>query len=187
MNVYDFDKTIYYSDSTSDFYLFCLKRHPSIAKHFPKTMWAYIKYILRINTKTQFKEIMYSFLLEIDIEKDLKDFWSTHADKIKPWYLRHQRDDDVVISASPEFLLEPICGQLGIRYLMASKVNPLTGKYTGVNCHDDEKVRRYKERFGDTPIDEFYSDSYSDTPLARLARKSFLVKGDKLSDWKFRK
>ena len=30
MNVYDFDKTIYYGDSTADFYLFCLKRHKKI-------------------------------------------------------------------------------------------------------------------------------------------------------------
>ena len=65
MNVYDFDKTIYYNDSTSDFYVFCLKRHPSIAKHFPKTMLAFVKYLLRINTKTQFKEVMYEFLHEL--------------------------------------------------------------------------------------------------------------------------
>lgn len=187
MNVYDFDKTIYYNDSTSDFYMFCLKRHPAIAKHFPKTMLAFIKYLLRINTKTQFKEVMYRFLLEVDIEKDLADFWETHKHKIKPFYLEHKNEDDVIISASPEFLLEPICKQVGINYMMASIVDPKTGKYTGINCHGKEKVRRFRERFGDAKIDEFYSDAYCDTPLAEIAEKSFMVKGDKISPWKFRK
>lgn len=186
MNVYDFDKTIYYNDSTSDFYIFCLKRHPSVAKHFPQTMWAFVKYLLHINTKTQFKEVMYTFLHEVDIDKDLEDFWNTHQNKIKPWYLEQKNDDDIIISASPEFLLQPICNRLGIKYMMASKVNPKTGRYTGINCHGKEKVKRFREKFGNTEIDEFYSDAYCDTPLAEIAKKSFMVKGDELSPWKFK-
>lgn len=187
MNVYDFDKTIYYNDSTSDFYMFCLKRHPKIAAHFPKTMGAFIMYLLRIKTKTQFKEIMYEFLHEVDIEKDLPDFWETHKNKIKPFYLEHKKSDDVIISASPEFLLAPICKEVGINHMMASKVDPKTGKYTGINCHGKEKVRRFEEKFGSAHIDEFYSDAYCDTPLALMAERSFMVKGDRVSDWKFRR
>lgn len=187
MNVYDFDKTIYYNDSTSDFYLFCLRRHPSIIKHFPKTMLAFIMYLLKIYTKTQFKEVMYSFLHEVDIERDLPDFWESHNDKIKPFYLNQMQADDVIISASPEFLLEPICKEVGINYMMASKVDPKTGKYTGINCHGKEKVRRFREQFGNAEIEEFYSDAYCDTPLAELAKNSYMVKGDRISPWKFRK
>ena len=186
MNVYDFDKTIYYNDSTSDFYIFCLKRHPSIVRHFPKTMAAFIAYIMHIKTKTQFKEVMYSFLLEVDIEKDLKEFWETHKNKIKPWYLEQKKEDDVIISASPEFLLRPVCDQLGIRCLMASRVDSKTGKYTGINCHGKEKVTRFREVFGNAEIDEFYSDAYCDTPLAEIAEKSYMVKGDTRKPWKFK-
>ncbi len=186
MNVYDFDKTIYYNDSTSDFYIFCLKRHPAIAKHFPKTVLAFIQYILKIKTKTQFKEVMYSFLLETNPEKDVTDFWKTHKSKIKPWYIEQQKKDDVVISASPEFLLIPICRELGIENLMASRVNSTNGKYTGINCHGKEKVKRFNEQFNGQKIDEFYSDSYCDTPLAELAERSFMVKGDLIKPWKFK-
>lgn len=35
-------------------------------------------------------------------------------------------------------------------------------------------------------IDEFYSDSHSDDPLARLAKQAFLVKGEKLTPWEFK-
>ena len=44
MNVYDFDKTIYYGDSTADFYLFCLKRHKKYSL-LPHRFWgAFLKF-----------------------------------------------------------------------------------------------------------------------------------------------
>ena len=57
------------------------------------------------------------------------------------------------------------------------------GIYSGLNCHGEEKVRRYREVFDDTKIENFYSDSYSDTPLARIAENAYLVKGDNLLPW----
>ena len=107
--------------------------------------------------------------------------------KIKPFYKNQQQKDDVIISASPEFLLAPICKTLKINYLMASVVDEHTGKYSGINCHGKEKVRRYREMFGDTKIHEFYSDSYSDTPLAKISEKAFIVKGNRLLDCDFSK
>ena len=75
------------------------------------------------------------------------------------------------------------CALLGIRTCIASRVDPQTGKYDGLNCHGAEKVRRFREAFPDGVIERFYSDSLSDTPLARLASEAFLVSGEKLSPW----
>ena len=184
MNCYDFDKTIYNGDSTKDFYLFCLKRHKGIIKTFPGLIKAFTKfYVLKKGNKTDFKEKMYRFLPYVNIEKDLPEFWASHKNNIKDWYYKTQREDDVIISASPEFLLEPICKELGIKYLMASKVDMKTGKYEGINCHGKEKVRRFYEMFPNGKIEDFYSDSYSDSPLAEISKKAFLVKGDELKDW----
>lgn len=153
MNVYDFDKTIYDGDSTADFYIFSLKRHKKILLLAPSLIGAFLKfYVFKIGTKTQFKEKMYKFLKYCDIQKDINDFWNINIDKIKPFYKNQQQKDDVIISASPEFLLAPICKTLKINYLMASVVDEHTGKYSGINCHGEEKVRRYREMFGDTKI-----------------------------------
>ena len=188
MNVYDFDKTIYDGDSTMDFYLFSLKRHKKILALAPSLLGAVTRfYVFKKGSKTEMKEVMYRFLRFCDTEKDVADFWKTHAAKIKPLYRERQRKDDVIISASPEFLLRPVCDRLGISCLMASRVNPQTGIYDGVNCHGKEKVRRFREVFGEAGIEEFYSDSYSDTPLAEIAEKAFIVKGEELEDWKFEK
>ena len=66
---------------------------------------------------------------------------------------------------------------------MASVVDKKTGLYTGDNCWGKEKVRRFYERFKDGKIDDFYSDSYSDSPLARISERAFIVKGEKIIPW----
>ena len=51
-----------------------------------------------------------------------------------------------------------------------------TAKIDGLNCHGKEKVRRfYKEFPEDTVVENFYSDSLTDTPLAKLADKAYLI------------
>lgn len=185
MNAYDFDKTIYNGDSTAHFYLFSLRRHPKIWLLLPSLLGAALRfYVFKRGSKTQFKERMYRFLRCCDMEKDLPDFWRTHERNIKAFYRAQQQPDDVIISASPVFLLQPVCERLHIRHLIASEVNPKTGQYTGVNCHGEEKVRRFRERFGDAAVEAFYSDSQSDAPMARLAEKAYLVKGEVLSEWR---
>lgn len=184
MNAYDFDKTIYDGDSTADFYLFSLKRHPKILLLSPSLLASVTRYYaFKRGTKTQFKEVMYRFLRYCDTERDVKDFWDKNQAKIKRFYLEQQKKDDVIISASPEFLLQPICKRLGISHLIASRVDPETGIYSGENCHGKEKVRRFRELFPDAQIEEFYSDSHSDDPLAEIAQKAFIVKGEQLSEW----
>jgi phosphoserine phosphatase len=65
--------------------------------------------------------------------------------------------------------------------LIASRVEAQTGAYDGLNCHGEEKVRRMREQYPELEIAGFYSDSRSDTPLAKLARMAYMVKGDALS------
>lgn len=182
MNVYDFDGTIYYGDSTADFIGFCIRRYPKTLLWLPVTAWAFLLYILGVYTKTQFKEKMYGFLKYVP-NGAVERFWQDYQKKIKPWYKEQQREDDMVISASPEFLIKPICEMIGIKTAMASKVNRETGKTEGLNCHDTEKVRRLYEWDKDAKINEFYSDSFADQPLADLAERAYMVKGDKRILW----
>lgn len=187
MNVFDFDQTIYKGDSTGDFVFYCMKRHPKALLYVPMIGYASMKYyIFHRGTKTQFKEKMYRFLKVCDTENDVRAFWSKKLCNIKEWYREIHRDDDVVISASPEFLLKPLETQLHIR-VIASRVSPIDGKTTGENCYHAEKVRRFREVFPDGEIDGFYSDSYSDEPLAHLAKKAYIVRGETLTAWDYQR
>lgn len=184
MNVYDFDKTIYFGDSTLDFTRFCYRRHPLLLRFLPGQVLAFVPYALGLITKTAFKQRFYRYYRGIkDIEAEVRLFWEAHRQKIESWYLEQKTENDGIISASPEFLLQPICAELGIANLIASRVDPKTGVYAGENCYGEEKVCRFRETFGDAPIERFYSDSLSDSPLAALASESFLVSGGKAIPW----
>lgn len=183
-NVYDFDKTIYNGDSTEHFYFYCLKKYPKIIFLLPMQGYYFSLFMLKKITKTQFKEKFYTFLKYVkNSEQEVENFWNINQNGIKKWYLNIQEENDIIISASPEFIIKPICKRLGIKYAFASKVNIKTGKYTGLNCWGEEKVTRLNEELPQTKINKFYSDSYSDTPLAKLAKEAYLVTGDKLSKW----
>lgn len=184
MNVFDFDGTIYRGDSTIDFYLYCVRRNPGILVHMPGQFLAMCRYKMGLCTKTEMKEKFYVFLKRIkNAEFEAEQFWKIYNRKVKPWYLKKKEMTDVVISASPEFLLKPICRELKIGELIASRVNPENGRYIGENCYGEEKVRRFRQRFKDVDIDEFYSDSQSDLPMARMAKKAYILKSGRFILW----
>ena len=181
MNIYDFDKTLYGSDSTMDFMVYSFKKHPGLVRFLPGIGWAAALYALKRIDKTAMKQRFYRVFTGYDAEGLLEDFWDSHQHKIFSWYPEQQEETDIVISASPEFLLKPICKRLGIRHLIASRVDSKTGRYTGANCWGPEKVIRLKDEMGIDHCDKFFSDSYSDQPLADIADKAFLIVDGKSS------
>lgn len=183
MNVYDFDKTIYDGDSTLDFYVYCLKKYPMTACYLPSQIGSALLYGLGVHSKVRFKETFYSFLCSLqNVDDVIDEFWASHEGKIKDWYLKQRHNSDLIISASPEFLLKPLGERLG-GTILASKVNKTTGLYEGENCYGPDKVERLNREVKNWVIEEFYSDSLSDAPLALLAERSFLVDGDELIPW----
>lgn len=184
VNVYDFDGTIYNGDSSVDIYFFLLKRYPKLIAFFPKQMLEIVKYKLHLSSKEEMKEMYFSFLKGVRTDKTfVDDFWKQNQNKIKEWYLKQKRKDDVIISASPEFLLKPICDILGIDNLIATKVELSSGKFLSKNCQGAEKVVRFEEIFSEAEIEAFYFDSKSDTYMAKLATKAFLIKNNRIIDW----
>ncbi|MBQ6595182.1 MAG: HAD-IB family phosphatase [Clostridia bacterium] len=184
MNVYDFDNTILRGDSTALFFFWSLRHRPRMWLDLPAQALNGLLFVLKKREKQVFKQRMLAFLrFHPDPAKAVEAFWKENASRIKPWYRRQHREDDIVISASPEFLIRPMCRSLGIRTVLGSPVDPRTGHFSGLNCHGEEKVRRLHEVRPDAAIDAFYSDSLSDAPLARLAGRAYLVKGDDLTEW----
>lgn len=183
MNVYDFDKTIYDGDSSVHFYFYNLKKDLRLVRYIPRQLNAMIRYKLKKITKTELKTIVYTYFASIpNMSQRVNSFWEKHEKNIQIWYLKQRREDDVIISASPTFLLKPICDKLNVD-LIASIVDEKTGKNHRENCYGEEKPIRFKEQYNLSDIEEFYSDSLSDTPMAIHAKKAFLVKKDKIKTW----
>lgn len=184
MKVYDFDRTIYGGDSTIDFYKFAIKRDKTLLRFLPRQFAGAVKYVLGRISKSEFKSYFFCFLSGItNINKVVEEFWKINIVRINNWYLEQKEEDDVIISASPDFLLNPVCDILGVKHLIASDVDGKTGTLKQKNCYGKEKVKRFEKEFGDCEITEFYSDSLSDQYMADKAKKAFLVYRGKITDW----
>ncbi len=181
INVYDFDNTIYRGDSSYDFFRHCAAKYPRALLVAAGALPWLLGMLLGAVKKTRAKERFYRYLRHVpEIAEEVGRFWQTHDQNLKSWYFAQKREDDLIISASPEFLLEPLARRLNLR-LIASRVDAMTGRYQGENCHGEEKARRMREAYPETQIAQFYSDSKNDSPLARLARKAYMVRGDEKS------
>lgn len=184
LNLYDFDGTIYDGDSSVDFFKYCLKKNKKITKMLPKMGIMFIKYKLKLITVTELKEYIFSYVIYIDnIDQEIKDFWKINKTKLKNFYLVKDHSHDIIISASPEFLLKPICKELKVKDLIASDVNKKNGHFNKPNNYKEEKVKRFRELYPDAIIEEMYSDSFNDKPLLDIANKSFFIKKNTIYDY----
>ena len=185
MNVYDFDKTIVPFDSTALFTRWCLKRYKKTWPRMILLIAPGLGMLLRLSSREAFKQCLFQavFSAPKDLNAELAAFWQANIGKTNRWYLERKRPDDVVISASPEFIVRPALERLGVRTLLGTRMDSSTGRIAGRNCRGTEKVVRFHQEMGDARVDEFYSDSRSDTPMARLAKKAYLVKGEELAPW----
>ena len=184
MNVYDFDKTLYPRDSTLEFYLVSLLRHPSFLLDLPRAAVAFIRYRRgRISLRELREASLASFGRIKRLDREVERFWQKRKHRLFAYYQEIRRPDDVVISASPEFLLAPIAREVGFGRLIASRFDPKSGKYEGERCWGEGKPPRFLAEFPEGGIEAFYSDSLSDTPMARQAARAYLIKKGVPTPW----
>ena len=177
MNVYDFDETIFFPDSSYLFVRWCLRRYPkAVLRALPATTATLLLHVIGKKEMRDVKEKIFSFLPYLDdVDGIVERFWEENFDVgIASWYLRQRRDDDVILSASPEFLLRPAIERLGVT-LIATRMDRHTGEILGKNCHDYDKVTRFYQMFPNEHPERFYSDSLSDSPMARIADAAWIV------------
>lgn len=185
--VYDFDGTIYDGDSTFDFIKYLIKQKKSTIFHIPKMCLYLIKYKLKLIKKETMKECFFEIFNKFEnIDELIKEFWNKNDYKLKDFFTQKKtHKNDIIASASPHFLLEPIANKYKVEYLFASPVDKKTGKYNGINCHGVEKVRLINTKYKDCIIEEMYSDdAKADRPLLELANQSFIVKKNEIIKYK---
>ena len=185
MNVYDFDGTIFSGDCSIGFCFWCMNRHPKLwLTFFPKALR---NLILKKRGKMpeylmQRKFFGYLTLID-DFDIQIERYWDKNEKKIAAWYLAQKRPDDLIISASPTCIIEPIAKRLGVNYI-ATEFDREFGVLLNNLMYAKEKAR-YIYDLGFPVIENFYSDSLADTPLALCAEKAHLVtdKASTVVDW----
>ncbi len=185
LDLYDFDGTIYDGDSGVDLVLFAIKKKPKVIFHLLGSLWIVILFLLKVKKKEEMKDRLFGFLKYFpDTDEFVKEFWECHEHKIKNfWTDKKSHKNDIIISASGRFWLEPIAKKYKVKDLFATDLDPLTGKVTGNNCHGKEKVRIFREKYPKAEIMKMYTDSKNDLPLVEVAKEGILVKRNKLYNY----
>lgn len=176
MNVYDFDKTICRDDTEEDFFKYELFHRPINFLHTFYYLRADLLYRHHKISEKEWRHRLYRTLTHIkDIDAEVIEFWKKRKHKVLDWYKKAQKKDDVIISATPRFLIEPILIALNIKHYIVSEFDLNTREFIGEINAGEEKVRRFKKEYPNATIDNFYTDSLRDTPLLLLAKNPFIV------------
>ncbi|MBQ7203838.1 MAG: haloacid dehalogenase-like hydrolase [Eubacterium sp.] len=159
IDIYDFDKTIVPFDSGTLFTAYCVLHYPWCIVIFPAIAVGLILMLLGVISFTQFKRICFLYYPLIP-KSAVKKFWDKHEKEVHPWFKTRPRYS-VVISASPDFLIEEMQRRLGFDKLICTRHNPKTGAIIGENCRGEEKVKRLYQEFDKDEIEvvDVYSDS----------------------------
>ena len=184
LNVYDFDNTIYRGESGVSIFFFFLKKDLMLLKKIPWGIELIIKYKTGRMTMEQVLDKYSGFLVSYgqsiaNFDDKMEEFWDIHGKRIKPFYLKQRKDDDLIISACPDIILEVICKRLNIRNYITTKTEKDTMRMISF-CYRENKVKAFKEIYADTVIDNFYTDSYNDSAMFDLARNVYIVKGNRM-------
>lgn len=185
MNVYDFDGTIYPTDCAIDFCFWCMKRHPRLwFSFFPKAVKNIILRKMGKMTEAEMQRRFFGYLTLIDdFDEQIEKYWDQNENKIASWYLAQKRLDDLIISASPSCIIGPIAKRLHVNY-KATEFDREYGVYLDNMMYAKEKAKYIIDQ-GFPMIENFYSDSLADTPLAMCAEKAHLVtnRASTVTDW----
>lgn len=180
IDVYDFDGTIYDGDSTADFVLFSLRRHPGVLLGLPHVALAALKLAAKRYNLTQFKTVLFGEMSKrFSLEAEAEAFWKNDKTRAKlgKWFEHTPRDLPIVIaSASPEFELTHAAKILGVKTLIGTKCDMKTGALTGKNCKGAEKIARIREVIGEYEVRAMYTDdAKADGPLLAIAKEKYIV------------
>ena len=184
--IFDFDGTITREDSFVQFILFTHGAGKTFFGTIALSPWI-ILYLFKQLPNGKLKEYTLTCFYHGMEEKAFKKVSIDFAQEVLPRMIRpsaltkirwHKQQGHrvVVVSASPEYYLEPWCQANGLD-LIATKLQSENGKITGLidgkNCHGEEKVRRLKEKYnlGDFEYICAYGDSKGDKALQQIARE----------------
>jgi len=183
---YDFDKTLTYNDTLLGF--FC-ESAPKNLFYLPKLMVYFIGMVsskFGFISNTDLKKMGVFLFLKGKTKEAVEEAALRYRKKIKFNKLYHdltfeEEKEHIVISASFEEYLKVLFPS-HVK-VVASKLAYKDGKVYGLerNCYADAKKEILRKE-GVERLALFYTDSYSDLSIAKMAEKTVVVKGDTVQE-----
>ena len=184
VDMYDFDKTAIPFDSQLKYWGYCMLHNPWIILMLPfQFIWGVMMGMKIISVKTC-KKVAFWFANFINNKRNVEKFWDKYEKQIYDWFRPENRNGRkvVLISASPDFLIEEIARRMGVDYCIATTMSK---RYTMVGeiCRKKEKVVRLNKQLPNIIVKDVYSDSInSDKYIFNLGERCFLATKGELKE-----
>ncbi len=184
IKVFDFDNTLYHGESSVDLAFYMIRRNKRILLYVPSILINLAKYKMCLVDKEKAEQSINEFLKiavkdKYEAADIVKCFWKENSHRLDKNMIKRISKNDVIITAGPDMLIDGIRDKLGTDNILSSVIDPDKREMIYFNFGEN-KARRYKEIYGDTPIDSFYTDSFNDKPLMKLADKVYIVEKGRL-------
>jgi len=176
--VYDFDKTLTYKDTLFGFFTSFSKNPLKIFLYFTAMVFSKFKLISNDSLKDFGVKLFISKKSRDEVQKRAKEY----AKKIKT----NRVYDEIKLDKNKKIYIVSASFEEYLNYLfdkdikiIASKLRYKDDKVTGLlyNCYSKRKIEALKNE-NILKIDRFFTDSYSDLPLAKISKEIVVVKGD---------
>ena len=197
LSLYDFDKTIYRTDTGVMVLKYLFKKYPKTLLQTPKILLSFIPYFLKITSSLRFKEIFFSpinLLTKEEWKIFITEFWDKESKNLFSSTLKQIEQDKKdgytvgILSASAEIMLYPIMEIVPVDFLIGTIFSTtethVTSYIVGANCKKEEKVSRLYEYLKthypnqEYIIKKMYSDSLNDLALFNVAQQQYTVEKD---------
>jgi HAD superfamily hydrolase (TIGR01490 family) len=172
--IFDIDYTLTKRETLFEFYMFMLKKDPSLIKYMPRSFGAAILYFIGIFEAEKAKRYFMDFIRKIhesEIEKYVKEFYEKRMSKI--FYvdaintikrLKNEGFKIYLISASAEFYLNELYNIKEVDKIIGTRFKFENGYYNGEiigeNNKGQEKVRRLMEEIKKDKLKVDFQNSY---------------------------
>ncbi|MBO4865794.1 MAG: haloacid dehalogenase-like hydrolase [Ruminococcus sp.] len=184
IKVFDFDNTLYHGESSIDLAFYLIRRNKRILLYVPSILINLAKYKMCIVDREKAEQEINDFLKiavkdKYEAAEIVESFWAENIHRLDHNIIKRVGKEDVIITAGPDMLINAIKDKLGTENIISSVIDPDKREMVYFNFGEN-KAKRYKEVYGDTPIDSFYTDSFNDKPLMKLANNVYIVEKGRL-------
>lgn len=152
VDIYDFDKTVVPFDSALKYWGFCMVHNPWIILLLPfQFIWGMMMLTHIISVRTC-KKVAFLYIRLINNEKNVKKYWDKYEKYVYDWFKPENRKrTTVLISASPDFLIEEIARRMNVDYVICTTHDRKHGIMRSEVCRQrrkGQKVQRSVARRG---------------------------------------
>lgn len=192
--LFDFDGTLCKKDSFTGFIFYALsKRH--IVKQGIKILPWIQAYYLRLYPAHRMRPKLYASMFKDSHAEEIlqltQDYAATLVDKLDSALFNQLRQhqqlghDVVIVSASLDLYLKPVCSYLNIDLICSEveiKAGKITGFYQTADCSNEQKKIRILEKYNMDDYAEIYAygNSYEDEEMLSLATYSYMAGADQV-------